>query len=97
MQFLIFILSTVGLSWGITRSKLLFKFRGYISKCFKSTPNLALWTLDSILNCWGCAGFWCGTICYFLLKYDCEVILYGLCGVSASLLIIGLLNLIERK
>jgi len=110
-ELLIFILSSAGLSWIVTRSKVFkgtrekisFKKQVYeIAVVDKNTflrnlkMNIFLF-LENVTNCFGCFGFWAGIICYLLQKCNCEILLFAFIGAIASLLLIGLFNFLDKK
>ncbi len=113
IDLLVFILSTAGLSWIFTKSKIFKPLRekitlrkqiyeitkkSIITELANNKLNLKLYTfLDNILNCHGCFGFWAGLICYLLMLLNLEIILYAFIGSISSLLLIGLFNFLERK
>lgn len=109
----IFILSTSGFAWGVTRSKLFKSIRETVSykvnllniavkstqlKSFSNTVKYKFyWLLDSVLNCGGCFGFWAGIIIYQLMEYKVYVLVYAFIGAIVSLFIISFINFLDKK
>ena len=71
LDFIIFLLSTFGLTMIITNSFLFKNIRNYMSK-YKY--------LGKLFSCTQCMGFWSGLIVFFLMKYEINFILYGFMG-----------------
>lgn len=99
ISLIVFILSSSGLSWIITRSKLFQSIREFFSKkSINNETNKFYWFISSILSCWGCFGFYSGLFCYpFLYPIDSVMILFGFIGSVSSLIIIDLIIFIEKK
>ena len=79
MEFVIYILSSVGMTLFITRS--------YLTKNLKSTANEHI---ETFLNCPMCIGFWIGIIVYPIIyapEWNC--ILYGFISSLSSYYIIN--------
>lgn len=110
---LIFILSVSGFSWIVTRSKIFKPLREKVShkkniyeiavkstmmKCVNNNFKLKAFTfMDGLMECWGCFGFWAGIACYLIQLYGINIILYAFVGSISSLLVIGLINFLDRK
>jgi len=110
---IVFILAVSGLSWIVTRSIAFRSLREFVShkknvftNAIKNTymrsllneAKLSFYTfLEGVLNCHGCFGFWAAFICYPLQKFGYNIILYTFIGSIASLLVIGIINFLERK
>ena len=113
LQFVLFILATVGMSWTITRSMLFKSYREYFSRkealysiCVKSTETKSLkntikykffWAISTLNDCYGCCGFWSGVGIYMVQKHNGEVIVYAFSGITGSLILIGLHKYLEKK
>jgi hypothetical protein len=88
----LFILSTAGFTWLITRSKLFVFLRVAVSKRYdKNRNNKFFWFLENILNCVGCFGFWSGVAnaLLVLMVFDITLVCYGCAGIIISLLLIN--------
>jgi hypothetical protein len=109
-NFILFILSTAGLTWVITRSKLLkakrervsFKANVYalIAKrtFLEESACLFYSKLNDFLNCYGCVGVWSGLINFtFIYALNFPAPSYGFAGSIISLTIITALIKLERK
>lgn len=101
IDFLILLLSSAGLTWGVVTSKLFKRVREYftMNRMLYAPKNGKVkvkyyfyWFLDSVFNCHGCFGFWAGMICYCLSKLGLEVILFGFIGTVVSLLFFHLIK-----
>jgi predicted metal-binding protein len=95
VNLLIFILATVGLTWGITRSKAFKPFREWITG--KARFNRFFSLIDALLSCWGCTGFWVAMLIYEMQIRGYLLVLYALIGTTSCLVIIGLINFLDRK
>jgi len=112
-ELLVFILSVSGLSWIVTKSKVFKPLRESVSfkrKIYQLEPKAVeinslmsrmklsfFLTLEQLLNCYGCFGFWAGIVCYELQKYNVNILLYAFAGSISSLIIIELIKLLEKK
>lgn len=85
MDFLIFVLSSLGLTFIITESDLIKPIRMEVEKHSEF--------LGKAIRCARCMGFWSGIICFILKNLHFDIILYGL---IASFLAITTYHLIEK-
>ena len=63
----------------------------------KKPKYLIHWFLDSILSCGGCFGFWAAGIVFALLHFHIDMLLYGFAGSAIGIVMIDLINFLERK
>jgi len=101
IQFLILLLSTVGLTWIVVFSKLFKRLREiftigrmlYEPKSGKPTFKYRVyWFFETLTSCHGCFGFWAGASCYVIQLLGLEIILFGFIGTSISLLFFNLIK-----
>lgn len=97
-QIILFILSTIGLTWILVKSPLFMAWREFLSAKNKEhdEKNWIYWFLANIHSCVGCMGFWSGLINYYALIYV-PVISYAFAGSFCSLFFISLLKMIEKR
>jgi len=72
LDFIIFLLSTFGLTMIVTNSFIFKGFRNYM--CSKNK------FIGKLFTCTQCFGFWSALIVYFLMIYEIYFILYGFIG-----------------
>lgn len=113
MEFMtIFILSTSGLTWILTKSKLFKSYREHLTRKldfynaaiinFRSITNSIkygfYWMFDSLFSCSGCMGFWSGILNYLLIyqKMDIKLIAFGFAGSVISLIMIQLYDFLRK-
>lgn len=108
---LIFMLSSAGLSWIVTRSSICKPLRERISfkkqvyevavvdkNSFLRNLKMNIFSfLEGVTNCFGCMGFWSGIICFLLQKCNCDIALFAFSGSMVSLLLVGLFNFLDKK
>lgn len=93
-SFLLFILSTVGMSHIIVDGSILESFRNYVKS---ATKLLKVEHLGSIVDCYMCSGTWCGFFMgYVWLSHDpLKVFACGCAGGFLSNMAASMLNFIE--
>lgn len=83
MEWVLYILASIGLTWFITKSMLMRWFREGVTK--------ALPFMGNVLSCGQCVGFWAGCFVYLCIQMELNVIIFGLsisaCGYVADLII----------
>ncbi len=85
LQFLIFILSTAALTYGVTRKSPFRPIREYISNKCDMTNKRVWYLLEELVSCQLCFGFWAGLLMYVILYiFDLQIVGYALTGAAAS-------------
>lgn len=92
INFLMFILSVVGLNLIMVDSHIMAPIRGF----FKKILNPYFY---KVFECYQCMGTWCGFLCGYILitQKPEEVICCGFAGSFISTFIINVMNYIEAK
>lgn len=72
MDFIIFILATLGLTFILTQSFLFKKFRIWLENKNKN--------LGKLINCTMCSGVYCSIIVYLLIMFKITIIVYAFAG-----------------
>ena len=95
---ILFILSTCGLTYILTRSKVFKSTREGITRKRKASPkNFIVSFFDGMLGCYACTGFWAGGIIYGLQLLKIDFLLYMLTGSIVSLTAIEFILFLKRK
>ncbi len=98
MQFLLFILATIGVILITNKSKLFKPLRERVTRLrTKHKDNKFYWWLDSILNCSTCISPYAGALMYVVQYFDLEILLYMFAVVTCTVLFMDVLQMIERK
>lgn len=69
IQFISFILATIGVSYIITQSDFFKPLRDKINILYNNKPTKVNWFISKCLTCIKCFSFWGGIFCYLLVYY----------------------------
>lgn len=96
MNLILFILSTIGMTHVIVDGSI---FEGFRSLVKSFTKKIKLEKLGSVVDCYLCAGTWCGFFMGYvwITKQPLEVFACGCAGGFLANLGASLVNLIEAK
>jgi hypothetical protein len=98
MEFIVFVLATIGLVLLTNKSTLFKPLREKITSIYdKKNKNILLWVLNNIFSCYMCMSPYAGALIYVILYLDIKAILYVFACIPCVVFFMSIHQLIERK